>query len=63
VCVNMDNIKIVYGKAASNAVNENRGFVLQLYDYQLAVAWIRQSVLTFYHGDPGSNSSPCVAKH
>jgi len=59
----MDYIKTIYDKAALNRVNENRGFALKLYDYQLAVTWLRRSVATFYHGGPASNPSPCVAKH
>ena len=62
VCVNMDYIKTVYGKAALNAVNDNRRFALQLHDYQLDGTWLRRSFVTFYHGDPVSNSSPCVAR-
>lgn len=39
VCVNMDCIKAIYGKAALNRVNENGVFASQLYDCQLAVTW------------------------
>jgi hypothetical protein len=63
VCVCEYGLKTVSGKAALNVVNENRCFDLQLSDFQLAVTWFRQSVVTFYHGDPVSNSSPRVAKH
>jgi hypothetical protein len=61
--VNIDDIEIVYVKAALDALNENQSYALQLYDYHLAVTWLRRPVVTFYHGDLVSNSSPCVAKH